>query len=88
MASLLDMLIFDAVYGSWILSLPLFTLVASSRQIVFDNKLHYKVLVHQFTSFMSHGEWCQFLKHFLWLSLAIKDKKTNKQKELESSNPV
>ena len=26
MASLLDMLIFDAVYGSWILSLPLFTL--------------------------------------------------------------
>ena len=29
MASLLDMLIFDAVYGSWILSLPLFTLGAS-----------------------------------------------------------
>ena len=26
MASLLDVLIFDAVYGSWILSLPLFTL--------------------------------------------------------------
>ena len=26
MASLLDLLIFDAVYGSWILSLPLFTL--------------------------------------------------------------
>ena len=26
MASLLDVLIFDAVYGSWILSLPSFTL--------------------------------------------------------------
>ena len=33
MASLLDMLIFDAVYGSWILSLPLFTLAISMYKI-------------------------------------------------------
>ena len=38
MASLLDMLIFDAVYGSWILSLPLFTLGTRDKHSKQDDK--------------------------------------------------
>ena len=39
MASLLDMLIFDTVYGSWILSLLLFTLAIGLQQIPDLNQL-------------------------------------------------
>ena len=40
MASLLDVLIFDAVYGSWILSLPLFTLAIMLKLLLQEELLH------------------------------------------------
>ena len=56
MASLLDVLIFDAVYGSWILSLPLFTLdniyqsISHSSVLMFADDIALYILYKEIVS--------------------------------------
>ena len=63
MASLLDVLIFDAVYGSWILSLPLFTL--ANRMMVF------MVIASRGSEQMLHCHYHIQLQYEYMISMAI-----------------